>query len=96
MNLIVDGKLSKRNLLGYIGYTLFGLVMNICIPLNIYFAEEAGINVGLVTIIWRVSVFIGALLDYIYFKTKLKYYHFLGLILMVVCVVIISVDHMNQ
>ena len=68
MNLIIEGRLNKKNLLGYVAYTVYGVAMHLCILLNIYFATDAGINIGLVTIAWRASVFIGALLDYIYFK----------------------------
>ena len=96
MNLIVNGKLNKRNLLGYLAYIVFGIAMNLCIPLNMYFATVAGVNVGLVTIIWRASVFIGAFLDYVYFRTKMKYYHYLGILLILICVILIGIDNKGE
>ena len=96
MNLIIGGKLNKRNALGFSAYTAFLMAAHLCILLNVYFAEKSGINLGLVTIAWRASIFIGAFLDYVLFKTKLKYYHFLGLTLIVFCVCLVSVDHMKK
>ena len=95
-NLIVGGKLNKRNTLGFAAFCTFIMACHLCILLNVFFAERAGINLGLITIAWRASILFGAFMDFIIFKEKLKYYHFLGLILIVSCVTLISIDHLPK
>ena len=68
MNLINDGKLNKTNTLEFVAITTFLMGVHLCILFNVYYAEMAGINLGLVTIAWRASVFMGALMDYLFFK----------------------------
>ena len=64
--------------------------------LNIYYANLAGVNIGLITVIWRISIFMGAFSDYLIFGQKLKYYHYIGLILIFMCSVLIAFDHMPK
>jgi len=54
------------------------------------FSQKAGINVGVVTIIWRVGVFTSALGDYFFFGTKLKYFHILGLLAITACILVLN------
>jgi len=56
-----------------------------------FFATKAGINVGVITVIWSVNPLLMALADRIIYKTKLKYYHYIGLISILICTVIIAV-----
>ena len=55
-----------------------------------YFATEAGINVGLITVIWSVNPLLMAIADRIIYKTHLKYYHYIGLIAIMICTIIIA------
>lgn len=55
-----------------------------------YFATEAGINVGVVTVIWSVNPLLMAMADRIIYKTQLKYYHYIGLLSIMICTVIIA------
>jgi drug/metabolite transporter (DMT)-like permease len=56
---------------------------------SLFTSVYANINPGVITIIWRSSIFLSALADYILFGQKLKYYHFIGLISCVTCNVLI-------
>lgn len=58
--------------------------------LTMYFATEAQINVGLITVIWSVNPLMMAFADRIIYKTKLKYYHYIGLLAIACCTVIIT------
>jgi drug/metabolite transporter (DMT)-like permease len=55
-----------------------------------YFATEAGINVGLITVIWSVNPLLMAIADRIIYKTHLKYYHYIGLLAIMICTIIIA------
>lgn len=58
--------------------------------LTMYFATKAGINVGVVTVIWSVNPLLMALADKIVYQTKLKYYHYIGLLAIMLCTVCIA------
>ena len=58
--------------------------------LTMYFATDAGINVGVVTVIWSVNPLLMALADRIIYKTKLKYYHYVGLLAIMICTIVIA------
>jgi drug/metabolite transporter (DMT)-like permease len=59
---------------------------------SLFSAVYANINTGVITIIWRSSVFMAAFADYILFGTQLKYYHWIGLVLCVTCTVLIGLS----
>ena len=56
-----------------------------------YFASEAGINVGVITVIWSINPLLMAFFDRIIYKTQLKYYHYIGLITIMICTAIIAI-----
>lgn len=56
-----------KNLVGYISYCLMMAATMVCLQLNFYYANLAYINVGLVTVVWRASIFLSAFLDYVIF-----------------------------
>ena len=58
--------------------------------LSIYYAGMAHVNAGIITIIWRAAVFTTAVADWLWFGQKLKYYHHIGLLAIVICVGLIS------
>ena len=62
--------------------------------MGIYYAIRANVNTGIVTIIWRGSIFVTALFDYIIYGQRLKYYHFIGLFACVGCTVLTGVSKM--
>jgi len=59
---------------------------------SLFSAVYANINTGVITIIWRSSVFMAAFADYILFGQKLKYYHWIGLVSCVTCTVLIGLS----
>ena len=66
-------------------------IVNI-MSLNLYFADKAGVNAGIMTVIWRLNVFMSAFSDRIMYKQELKYFHVVGLVSITVCVVLIGID----
>ena len=63
-NIVVDGKLSQRNLLGFIVYCLnYFMIQNLAF-LTMYFAAKAKINVGVITTIWSINPLFMAFADY--------------------------------
>ena len=91
-NIIIDGKWSGRNLLGFILFCITFFLTQVSAIESLFCAVYANINTGVITIIWRSSVFMAALADYIIFGQKLKYYHFIGLISCVTCTVLIALS----
>jgi multidrug transporter EmrE-like cation transporter len=89
-NIIVDGKFKVNNLFGFVmNCVVYVIVNNVCF-VTMYFTNEAGINVGVITTIWCVFPLYTALADYWMFKTKLEYYHWIGLTSIIICSLFIS------
>lgn len=89
-NLIVDGKLRCKNVFALALYCLeFFLIQSMC-PIIFWFANLAGLNVGCITLVWSLSPFFIAIADYFTFKTKLKYYHYIGSTMIVICLGLLS------
>jgi drug/metabolite transporter (DMT)-like permease len=65
--------------------------MNMCI-FTMYFANSAGINVGVITTITSINPFFTALVDYLVYKIILKYYHFVGMVSIVLGSVFICLN----
>ena len=57
-----------------------------------YFANKAGVNVGVITTITSINPFFTAVLDYLLHKIVLKYYHVLGMISIVLGSVFICLN----
>ena len=55
-----------------------------------WFAERAKINVGVITCIWSLNPLFMAIFDWILFDVKLKYFHIIGTIALVIAVLSIS------
>lgn len=71
------------------------IIFNIA-NLNLYFSERAGINAGIITIIWRFSVFMTAFAERFIFGIKLKYFHWIGLISIFICTVLIGLNKASE
>lgn len=57
-----------------------------------YFAALAQINVGLITTIWSINPLFIAIMDYLLFRQKLRYYHLIGTVSIVICTVVLSLS----
>ena len=64
-NIIINGKINWKNVLAFIIYSLSLFLIQNVIQINLFFSDKAGINVGIMTIIWRFNCFMTALADYI-------------------------------
>jgi len=59
------------------------------------FSQKAGINVGVVTLIWRAGVFTSALGDYLFFGQNLQYFHMIGLIAITACIIVLNLKNFD-
>ena len=50
---------------------------------TMYFANKAGVNVGVITTITSISPFFTAFADYLLYKVRMQYFHFLGMVIIV-------------
>ena len=62
--------------------------------LTMWFSGLARINVGVITTIWAVNPLFLAIFDSIIFKQKLFYYHYIGMLSIVGCTLIISLSRL--
>lgn len=60
--------------------------------LTMYYAARAEVNVGLITTIWSVNPLFMAIGAFAFFAEKLETYHFVGMILIVICTVLLSLS----
>ena len=89
-NVIVDKKLVKSNLLGFIGYCMMQVLILNMVMFTIYFSVLADLNTGIGTSIWALTPFMMSLGDHLFFGHKLKYNHVVGITLIITCVILIS------
>ena len=95
-NLLKNGTIIKRNLLGFLLFCLvFTLFQGIAIT-TMWLAALANVNTGLITVIWAVNPFFMSVVDYILFKRRLLYYHWIGLAAIVLSTVILSLRSVFQ
>ena len=84
--------MNYRNLLGFIAYCCVYLCIQNMAMLTMFTAKLAGVNVGVIITIWSINPLFMALLDYLFFGQKLKYYHVIGTISIVICTIVISLS----
>ena len=59
---------------------------------TMFFAALCHINAGIITTVWSVDPLFMAIGDYCFFKTKLQYYHYIGMISIIICTVVLSLN----
>lgn len=64
-NIIKNGSVNWKNVLGFILYSLSMFLIQNVIAVNMYFSKLAGINAGVMSIIWRFNVPLTALGDFL-------------------------------
>lgn len=60
--------------------------------MTIFLAGAAGINVGVITVIWSIDPVYTSIADYFLFGQKLHYNHFVGIASILCCSVVISLS----
>ena len=60
------------------------------------FARRADLNIGIVTAVWSLTPFFIAVFDKIIYGSKIKFYHILGMLLVVVMALIISLPNHTE
>ena len=61
-----------------------------------YFAARANVNTGVIVTIWSVNPLFMAIADYIMFKQKLQWFHSVGMLMIVICVIFISMSNKGE
>ena len=64
--------------------------------LTMYFSALAKINVGVTVTIWSMNPLFMALCDYILFGNKLNWYDQVGMLAIVVCIILLSLNDVNN
>lgn len=84
-------KVRWDKLFGIMGMTLFFFVNTMLIMLNFELARLAMINTGVVSVIWAISPFFSALLDFFINRQSLLVSQFIGMVFMLICAVLVGV-----
>ena len=82
-NIIVDGTLRKKNLSLFIAYCFVYFYVMYMRIVTMYFSNKAGMYVGVITIITSINPFFAAFVDYIMYRVRMEYFHFLGMVVIV-------------
>lgn len=61
-----------------------------------YFAARADVNAGIITTLWSLNPLYMAFCDYLFFGTKLRYFHHLGTFAIIISIVLISLNGVMQ
>ena len=84
-NVVIDGRLSKMNLFRYLMNCLvYFSVITLC-QVTMFFANRSSINVGVIITIWSINPFFNSIADYYFYNEKMVYYHFIGLVSILLC-----------
>ena len=95
-NIKVDGKLSIRNLLGFVLQScLMFIVVNI-ISVTVYFAYEANVNPDLITGIWSITPILACAVDFYWFGVNLEKHHIQSVLLTVLGVALLGLNYQEQ
>lgn len=87
---VVDGQIQWPRVNAFLLYCfLFFLIQNLAV-VTLYFAERAQINSGTISTIWNACPLFTAIMDLIMFNQKMKYYHIIGMVALVLCSVLLS------
>ena len=91
-NFILDGQIKWRNVVGMVAYCLLLIACEVFVYLTLFFSKRAKINPGIITTIWSVDPLFMAFSDKVFFKQKMEYYHYVGMMAIIVCSVILSMS----
>ena len=58
--------------------------------LTMYFSALAHINVGIIATMWSITPLFMAIIDCCIFKEKLEYCHFIGMVSIIACTIVLS------
>ena len=89
-NLIKNGRFQWVNFLGFIGFSFLLFCEQIMVNTTIWTAVLANINAGVVCVIFAFSPLFQAIVDRCCFGDKLKYHHWIGMIMIVICSALLS------
>lgn len=78
-NLIVDNQIKWKHLLLWLIFAAEGLCNITLSYITFYYSIRSGVNSGVITVIWRLTVLLSAVADYFMYGIKLRYYHIVGL-----------------
>lgn len=91
-NFVKNGVLKKRNVLGFVVFSCFTFLNQNFNNLTVWTSGLAKINPGVVTVIFSATPICQALIDFCYFGERLKYNHWIGMLMMVTCSVLLAVQ----
>jgi drug/metabolite transporter (DMT)-like permease len=89
---VLNGAIQWKRVNAFLLYCfLFFLIQNLAI-VTLYFAERAEINSGTITTIWNAGPLFTSIMDLIMFNQAMKYYHIIGMVALVLCSVLLSLQ----
>ena len=94
MNFIIDGKVEWGNIGWFTFYCLNYVTYQTIVVLTFYFCILASLNAGVVTTIWSITPLFTAMFAFILFGERLSHKHLIGLVCLVLCVALISMNEL--
>ena len=94
MNFVVNGQTDWGNIGWFTFYCLNYLAYQILVVLTFFFCLLAKVNAGVVTTIWSITPLFAAMFAYILFGERLTQKHLVGLVCLVLCVALISLNEL--
>ena len=58
--------------------------------MTMFHATNAGVNTGIILTFWSVNPLFMAVMDYLLFGTRLKYYHLVGTFSIILCTIVVN------
>jgi drug/metabolite transporter (DMT)-like permease len=89
-----SGELDTRILVLIVMASFLTCAMFLSVSFTYALAGQIGLNIGLAQTVWGTTPFFGAILDFFLYNVRVPRFQIIGMLLMVVCVSLISFQHM--
>ena len=91
-----NGKVHCKNVCGFTAFCLvYFLIQNLAFVM-MWTANLAGLNIGVVTVIWAINPALLACVEYFVFGTKPQIAHAFGILCMIACSVLLALSHPSK
>lgn len=92
-NFVVNGRFILINFLSFVLFSVLAFLNQNLNNLTVWTARLAEVNPGVVTVIWSATPIFQAIIDKLFFYESLKYNHWIGMIMIIICSVLLGLQN---
>ena len=89
-----SGEFDSRIVVLIVMASFLTVAMFLSVSFTYALAGQAGLNIGLAQTVWGTTPFFGACFDWLIYRVRVPGFQIVGMVFMVVCVSLISFQHL--